>query len=315
MAAHRFAAAWPWAGVPLHLLVVDAPSPYRAGEVADAVGVPLVGVLAFDSAGARVHSEGANPGRGFERSEYARSRAPGRRGPRGAGDRPGRPAPAGSAQRGRDRRTIEVQADGSDRCYRLDGRPVRCCPPRRAGAGRQHRCAPIAPADGPTRHAEAGRTAHRRRRSRPGRRGPPGGVRCPGRPVAGGPGRRSARPPRAGAHAADRGPGRPVARSGPRRPAPMDGRRGVRDRRQRHGGDLRDGPAAAADRRPVDREHRGHRLRQRLDRPRRRTRGARRAGGRLRRRARRADPGARDAHRTGRAVVLDGQPEPAPASG
>jgi len=73
MAAHRFAAAWTWAGVPLHLLVVDADSPYRAAEVADAVGVPLVGVLAFDPAGARVHSEGANPGRGFERTGYARS--------------------------------------------------------------------------------------------------------------------------------------------------------------------------------------------------------------------------------------------------
>lgn len=73
MAAHRFAAAWPWAGVPLHLLVVDADSPYRAAEVADAVGVPLIGVLAFDATCARVHCEGANPGPGFERSQYARS--------------------------------------------------------------------------------------------------------------------------------------------------------------------------------------------------------------------------------------------------
>ncbi|HYN57048.1 MAG TPA: hypothetical protein VES03_07605 [Motilibacterales bacterium] len=72
MAAHRFAAAWPWAGVPLHLLVVDAESPYRPTEVAEAVDVPLIGVLAFDPASARVHSEGASPGRGFERSEYAR---------------------------------------------------------------------------------------------------------------------------------------------------------------------------------------------------------------------------------------------------
>jgi hypothetical protein len=73
MAAHRFAAAWPLAGVPLHLLVIDADSPYRAAEVGEAVGVPLLGVIAFDAAGARVHSDGANPGRGFERSEYART--------------------------------------------------------------------------------------------------------------------------------------------------------------------------------------------------------------------------------------------------
>ncbi len=73
MAAHRLAAVWPWAGVPLHLLVVEADSPYRASEVAEAVDLPLIGVLAFESASARVHSEGANPGRGFERSEYARS--------------------------------------------------------------------------------------------------------------------------------------------------------------------------------------------------------------------------------------------------
>lgn len=73
MAARRLAADWPWAAVPLHLLVVDANSPYRAAEVAQAVEAPLIGVLAFDPGSARVHSEGANPGRGFERSEYARS--------------------------------------------------------------------------------------------------------------------------------------------------------------------------------------------------------------------------------------------------
>lgn len=73
MAAHRFAAAWPLAGVPLHLLVVAADSPYSAAEVSQAVGLPLLGVIAFDPAGARVHSDGANPGRGFERSEYART--------------------------------------------------------------------------------------------------------------------------------------------------------------------------------------------------------------------------------------------------
>ncbi len=73
MAAHRFTAAWPLAGVPLHLVVVDAASPYRPAEVGTAVGAPLVGAIAFDAAAARVHSEGASPGRGFERSEYARS--------------------------------------------------------------------------------------------------------------------------------------------------------------------------------------------------------------------------------------------------
>ena len=73
MAAHRFAADWPLAGVPLHLVVVDAESPYGPAEVGKAVGAPLLGVLAFDPVSARVHSEGANPARGFERSEYART--------------------------------------------------------------------------------------------------------------------------------------------------------------------------------------------------------------------------------------------------
>ena len=71
-AAHRFAAAWPLPGVPLHVLVVDAPSPYRAREVAAAVGAELLGVIPFDPVGARVHCEGAAPARGFERGEYAR---------------------------------------------------------------------------------------------------------------------------------------------------------------------------------------------------------------------------------------------------
>lgn len=71
-AAHRFAVGWPLAGVPLHLLLVAAQSPYGPSEVARAVGLPLIGVIPFDSAAARVHSEGADPGRGFERSEYAR---------------------------------------------------------------------------------------------------------------------------------------------------------------------------------------------------------------------------------------------------
>ncbi len=73
MAAHRFAAGWPLGAVPLYLLVIDAESPYGVAEVGDAVGAPLLGAIAFDPASARVHSEGANPGRGFERSEYARS--------------------------------------------------------------------------------------------------------------------------------------------------------------------------------------------------------------------------------------------------
>jgi MinD-like ATPase involved in chromosome partitioning or flagellar assembly len=73
MAAHRFAADWPLAGVPLHLVVVDAESPYGTAEVGEAVGAPLLGVVAFDPVSARVHSEGANPVRGFERSEYART--------------------------------------------------------------------------------------------------------------------------------------------------------------------------------------------------------------------------------------------------
>ena len=73
MAAHRFAADWPFSGVPLHVLVVTAESPYGPAEVGQAVGAPLLGVLAFDPVSARVHSEGANPARGFERSEYVRS--------------------------------------------------------------------------------------------------------------------------------------------------------------------------------------------------------------------------------------------------
>jgi Flp pilus assembly CpaE family ATPase len=73
LAAHRFVDQWRLPGVPLHVLVVDAPSPYRTGEVADAVGAPLAGVIAFDPTAARVHSEGAAPGRGFDRSEYSRT--------------------------------------------------------------------------------------------------------------------------------------------------------------------------------------------------------------------------------------------------
>ena len=73
IAAHRLAAQWPARRAPLHLVVVDGGSPYTANEVAAAVGGPLLGVIPFDPASARVHSEGTSPGRGFERSEYARS--------------------------------------------------------------------------------------------------------------------------------------------------------------------------------------------------------------------------------------------------
>jgi hypothetical protein len=77
-AAHRLGAAWtapesPTEGVPLELVVVEAPSPYRAREVASAVGLPLLGVLPHQPEHARVHSEGAAPGRGFARSAYVRA--------------------------------------------------------------------------------------------------------------------------------------------------------------------------------------------------------------------------------------------------
>lgn len=72
IAAHRLSAQWPAQRTPLHLVVVDGGSPYTTNEVAAAVGLPLLGVVPFDPASARVHSEGATPGRGFERSEYAR---------------------------------------------------------------------------------------------------------------------------------------------------------------------------------------------------------------------------------------------------
>jgi hypothetical protein len=77
-AAHRFAAAWSAIGaasaaVPLGLVVVDAPSDYPPGEVAAVVGADLLGVVPFDPAAARVHSDGAGPGRAFARSGYARA--------------------------------------------------------------------------------------------------------------------------------------------------------------------------------------------------------------------------------------------------
>ncbi len=77
-AAKRLVTAWsagdsPTADVQLRLLVVDSPSPYGAGEVAAAVGLPLVGVLPHQPEHARVHAEGAVPGRGFARSAYVRA--------------------------------------------------------------------------------------------------------------------------------------------------------------------------------------------------------------------------------------------------
>jgi MinD-like ATPase involved in chromosome partitioning or flagellar assembly len=77
-AAHRFVANWSTPGArtsatPLEAVIVAAPSPYPAGEVAAAVGVPCRAVIEFDPAAARVHSEGEAPPRGFGRSGYVRS--------------------------------------------------------------------------------------------------------------------------------------------------------------------------------------------------------------------------------------------------
>lgn len=72
-AAHRLAHSWSLRRVPLQLVVVDVPSAYRPDRVAEAVGLPLLGEVAFDPVFARVHSEGVAPGRGFQRSPYVRS--------------------------------------------------------------------------------------------------------------------------------------------------------------------------------------------------------------------------------------------------
>lgn len=76
-AANRLARAWsesdsPTRAVALGVLVVEAPSPYGAAEVASAVGAPLQGVLPHEPEHARVFSEGRRPGRGFARSAYLR---------------------------------------------------------------------------------------------------------------------------------------------------------------------------------------------------------------------------------------------------
>ena len=72
-AAHRLASGWSRSAASIEALVIEAPSPYRADEVADAIGVPLLGAIPFDPASARVHSEGSAAPRGFERSAYARA--------------------------------------------------------------------------------------------------------------------------------------------------------------------------------------------------------------------------------------------------
>ena len=78
VAARRLATAWTasdsaTAAVPLRMLVVESPSPYSAHEVVAAVGLAPVGVLPYQPEHARVHSEGAPPGRGFARSAYWRA--------------------------------------------------------------------------------------------------------------------------------------------------------------------------------------------------------------------------------------------------
>lgn len=77
-AAHRFVLGWTKLAEgrrtpPLELVIVDAPSPYRPGEVAAAVGVPCRAVVPFDPPRARAHSEGISGGRSFGRSGYARA--------------------------------------------------------------------------------------------------------------------------------------------------------------------------------------------------------------------------------------------------
>lgn len=72
LAAHRIAADWPIADVPLRVLVAETPSPYRAPEVARAVGLPLIGILPHDPTAARVYSDGSSAPRGFARGSFAR---------------------------------------------------------------------------------------------------------------------------------------------------------------------------------------------------------------------------------------------------
>lgn len=55
------------------LLVVGPDRPYEAGEVAEAVGLPVVGRVAWDSRAASVFSDGEQPPRHLERSAFQRS--------------------------------------------------------------------------------------------------------------------------------------------------------------------------------------------------------------------------------------------------
>jgi hypothetical protein len=71
-AARRLARTWP-AGSKPHVVVVDAPSPYRVEEVVRAVELPLAGVVAFDPRAALVHSDGLAITGTYRRSAYARS--------------------------------------------------------------------------------------------------------------------------------------------------------------------------------------------------------------------------------------------------
>lgn len=57
----------------LGLVVVEVRSAYRATEVADVLGLPLLAAVPFDFDGASVYSDGTAPPRGFTRSSYARA--------------------------------------------------------------------------------------------------------------------------------------------------------------------------------------------------------------------------------------------------
>lgn len=77
-AAHRFVVAWQRASAAqrtpdLELVIVDAASPYRSGEVAAALGLACRAVVPFDASRARVHSEGLAADRSHPRSGYARA--------------------------------------------------------------------------------------------------------------------------------------------------------------------------------------------------------------------------------------------------
>lgn len=60
-------------GDTLHLLVVGDGQPYRAREISRAVGVEVMGSVAFDPVNAEVYSVGAAPSRKFDQSSLSRS--------------------------------------------------------------------------------------------------------------------------------------------------------------------------------------------------------------------------------------------------